>query len=85
MGKEARTARSGGTASAKPLAAQALPDALMEAVSNKRLVIVAGAGISMLPPSSLPDWRQFNEILLDEAKARALAAVPAGRRSQERD
>ena len=29
----------------------------------------------MLPPSSLPDWKQFNVILLDELKAQGLSAV----------
>jgi SIR2-like domain len=55
-------------------ASSRLPDPLLRAAREKNLVIFAGAGVSMLPPSSLPDWRQFNEILLDEAKSQELAA-----------
>ena len=55
-------------------ACSGLPDPLLRAAREKNLIIFAGAGVSMLPPSSLPDWRQFNEILLDEAKSQALSA-----------
>ena len=34
-------------------------------------VLLAGAGISLWHPSSLPTWNEFNQVLLDEAKARA--------------
>ena len=33
-----------------------IPDRLLDASSDKRLVIFAGAGVSMPPPSSLPDF-----------------------------
>ena len=51
-----------------------LPDPLLRSAREKNLVIFAGAGVSMLPPSALPDWQQYNEILLEEAKSQALAA-----------
>lgn len=55
-----------------------IPCALADAVRDKRLLIFAGAGVSTLPPSSLPDWTQFNEVLLEEIKAVALGggAIP---------
>src|SRR5215510_5818713 len=40
-------------------------------------VLLAGAGISLWHPSSLPTWSEFNAALLDEAKARARRALPA--------
>jgi hypothetical protein len=30
----------------------------------------------MAPPSCLPDWRAFNSLVLDEARASALAVLP---------
>ncbi|MDQ3673293.1 MAG: SIR2 family protein, partial [Gemmatimonadota bacterium] len=39
-------------------------------------VLLAGAGISLWHPSSLPTWSEFNTALLDEAKARARRALP---------
>ena len=49
-----------------------------QAAAESRLLIFAGAGISMLPPSYLPDWKGFNRALLEEIKASALsvAALP---------
>jgi tetratricopeptide (TPR) repeat protein len=38
-----------------------------------KLLVFAGAGISMLPPSCLPDWKGFNRSLLEEIKASALS------------
>jgi tetratricopeptide (TPR) repeat protein len=52
-----------------------LPPALREAIKRKRLLIFAGAGVSLLPPSSLPDWFGFNEAILEESKASALRIV----------
>jgi tetratricopeptide (TPR) repeat protein len=45
---------------------------LIEASGRVELVVFAGAGISMSPPSCLPDWRGFNHALLEEIKASAL-------------
>ncbi len=39
-------------------------DQLAAQVKESGLVILAGAGISMLPPTSLPNWNQFNTIVL---------------------
>ena len=46
----------------------ALPPALRRAIADRRVVVVAGAGISMLAPSSLPDWRGFCDALVEGAK-----------------
>jgi len=40
------------------------------------LLVFAGAGISKLGPSFLPDWLAFNRSLLEEAKACALRGLP---------
>jgi tetratricopeptide (TPR) repeat protein len=50
----------------------ALPESLLRAVQERRLVVLAGSGISVLAPSYLPDWRGFNEALLDGVKDLAL-------------
>ena len=47
-------------------------DSLLEAAERAELLIFAGAGISMLEPSCLPDWKGFNRTLLEEIKASAL-------------
>jgi hypothetical protein len=39
-----------------------------------RLAVVAGAGISMLPPSNLPSWWEFTAALLTAALAKAATA-----------
>jgi hypothetical protein len=39
-------------------------------------VLLAGAGLSVWHPSSLPTWTEFNQVLLDEARARAERALP---------
>lgn len=36
-----------------------------EQTKESGVLVFAGAGISMLPPSSLPNWYQFNEAVLD--------------------
>src|SRR5215467_11749532 len=43
------------------------------AATEGKLLVFAGAGISMLPPSCLPDWKGFNRSLLEEIKASALS------------
>jgi hypothetical protein len=55
------------------MASADLPPSLREALLKRRLLIFSGAGLSMLPPSSLPDWYGFNEAILEEAKASALS------------
>jgi hypothetical protein len=55
-----------------------LPSHLMKAVRERHLLIFVGAGLSMLPPSSLPDWWQFNEMLLNEARNAALQVEGVG-------
>lgn len=42
----------------------------VEALRRRRLVPFVGAGVSMVPPSSLPGWLRFNQAVLE-----ALAAV----------
>lgn len=59
-----------------------LPPALKTALKRRRLLVFAGAGVSKLPPSCLPDWVEFNEILLETIKATALnlrSLSPEGR------
>jgi hypothetical protein len=41
-------------------------------------VLLAGAGLSLWHPASLPTWGEFNQVLLQEAKARASRALRAG-------
>jgi len=50
----------------------AIPEALLRAVQQRRLVVLAGSGISVLAPSYLPEWRGFNEALLEGVKDLAL-------------
>jgi hypothetical protein len=52
-----------------------LPPALRRALETRRLVVLAGAGISMLAPASLPDWMGFCEALLDGARSRGRDAL----------
>src|SRR5262245_54325465 len=42
---------------------------LQSAADHGDLLVLAGAGISKLGPSFLPDWFGFNRSLLEEAKA----------------
>ncbi len=53
-----------------------LPPALADALRARALVVFCGAGVSTAPPSCLPDWRAFNTLVLDEARASALAVLP---------
>jgi tetratricopeptide (TPR) repeat protein len=46
-------------------------------ISPGPLVLFAGAGLSLWHPASLPTWREFNEVLLGEAKERGLRALDA--------
>jgi tetratricopeptide (TPR) repeat protein len=41
-------------------------------------VLLAGAGLSLWYPTSLPTWGEFNQVLLHEAKARASRAMRSG-------
>jgi len=50
---------------------------LAEAVAGNRLLVLAGAGISRLGPSFLPDWFGFNRAILEEAKACVLRGLPS--------
>lgn len=54
------------------------PPALADAITRGRLVVVAGAGISVLPPSSLPSWWGFNEALLKALRQAAQSLLPPG-------
>lgn len=49
---------------------------LDKAIQNKRLLVVAGAGISVLAPSNVPSWWGFNEALLAAIKGLARGFVP---------
>ena len=51
--------------------------ALADAMANNRLAVLAGAGISRLGPSFLPDWFGFNRAILEEAKACVLRGIPS--------
>src|SRR4029077_13642933 len=50
--------------------------AVLKAAEGGRLLVFAGAGISMAQPSCLPNWKGFNRALLEEVKKSALA-LPA--------
>lgn len=58
------------------MTSDAIPPALADAVSRKRLLVLCGAGVSMLPPSNLPSWWGFNQSILDEAKRLTLEGFP---------
>lgn len=48
---------------------------LQRALENRNLLIFAGAGISKLQPSLLPDWYGFNRMLLEAAKETVLRGL----------
>jgi tetratricopeptide (TPR) repeat protein len=50
--------------------------AVLKAAERGRLLVFAGAGISMAQPSCLPNWKGFNRALLEEVKKSALT-LPA--------
>ena len=56
----------------------ALPEGLIQAMSDRSLAILCGAGVSMLPPSYLPGWWEFNVLLFDEIKRSACRILPEG-------
>jgi hypothetical protein len=45
-------------------AAMELPDALLRHARSNGIVVMAGAGVSAAPPSSLPDWFEINRLVL---------------------
>ena len=49
-------------------------DRAIDGARQGRLAVVAGAGISMLPPSNLPSWWEFTAALLTAAVAKAVTA-----------
>ncbi|HET8773725.1 MAG TPA: SIR2 family protein, partial [Thermoanaerobaculia bacterium] len=51
-------------------------EALRTAVTEGRLVVMMGAGVSAAPPSNLPSWFGFNEMIVDEVRNCALELVP---------
>ncbi|GEP61011.1 SIR2 family protein [Reyranella soli] len=56
-----------------------MPDARftddLGAIGAGPYVLLAGAGLSLWHPTSLPTWAEFNQVLLDEAKACAARVV----------
>ena len=50
---------------------------VLDAAARGRLVVFAGAGISVEAPSCLPDWSGFNRLLLDTIKTSALRSIQA--------
>lgn len=48
---------------------------LKEAIRNKKLVVVVGAGISKDSPSNLPSWWDYNILLLEQIGLRGAKAV----------
>lgn len=53
-----------------------LPSELRNACEKRTLAVFCGAGVSALAPSCLPDWRGFNQAVLQEAKTLALEELP---------
>ena len=51
------------------------PPKLLAAARDSRLVIFAGAGISMGPPTNLPSWGAVNRIVVRSLAASAALAV----------
>ncbi len=49
---------------------------LQRGLNERRLVIVAGAGVSIAPPSNLPSWWGFNVTLLEAIKKQATNFLP---------
>lgn len=55
---------------------------MSHAADTERLIVFAGAGLSMLPPTGLPSWREANGIVIDalcEESAELLGAKRAER------
>ena len=51
------------------------PPKLLAAARDSRLVIFAGAGISMGAPTNLPSWRDVNRVVVRSLAASAASAV----------
>jgi hypothetical protein len=62
-------------ATRQAVASKGALDPLADAARDHRLVILAGAGISMLPPTSLPNWWAFNEAVLRALAGRMAEAT----------
>jgi tetratricopeptide (TPR) repeat protein len=56
---------------------------LLTAAHERRLVIFAGAGISMAAPTALPSWWDLNQAVVRALGARAVGAVPRARELAE--
>src|SRR6266480_6628481 len=52
-----------------------VPPKLLAAARDSRLVIFAGAGISIAAPTNLPSWRDVNRIVIRSLAASAASAV----------
>jgi tetratricopeptide (TPR) repeat protein len=50
-------------------------ETLLSAARESRLVIFAGAGVSIEPPSNLPSWRDVNRIVVRSLAAQAAEAI----------
>jgi len=48
---------------------------LLDAAKNGRLVIFAGAGISVGPPTNLPSWREVNRLVVSALAGEAASLV----------
>jgi hypothetical protein len=59
------------------MAATEVMDHLAMAIRKRRLLIVCGAGLSVLPPSSVPGWWNLNDLLLAEIKDSAATVLTA--------
>ncbi|WP_153041215.1 SIR2 family protein [Paraburkholderia monticola] len=57
------------------------PRALLDALHAGKVVVVAGAGISMLQPSNLPSWWGFNQTLLESMKQQVHSLLPEDERN----
>lgn len=62
---------------------ETLPARLVEAIRDKNLLIVCGAGISVAPPSSLPSWWGFNNALFEGLRSEAIKVLPGQAREIE--
>jgi tetratricopeptide (TPR) repeat protein len=49
---------------------------LLPALRERRLTVLAGAGVSVLPPSCLPTWWQLNHAVLDALATQAVKITP---------
>ena len=49
---------------------------ILEIMKKQKVTFFVGAGISMIPPSSLPNWWQLNHIILDSLTDQCRDIVP---------